>query len=98
MTLGIRKLIVVAAVLGIVLMANALFIAAWFNEAGLVEIAGKIRGEFLTGTAITILIALLFLLVQPRVATGAHAAATCSVCGEKVSPRSSYCADCGSKL
>ena len=37
-------------------MANALSIAAWLNEAGLVEIAGKIRSEFLTGTAITILV------------------------------------------
>jgi len=98
MTLGIRKLVVVGIVLGIMLMANALVISAWLNEAGLVEIAGKIRSEFLTGTAITILVALLILLVQPRVVTGAHVATTCSVCGETASPRASYCADCGSKL
>ena len=98
MTLGIRKLTVVAVVLGIVLMANALVIAAWLNEAGLLEMAGKIRSEFLTGTAITILVALLVLLVEPRIVARGRVAATCPVCGEKTSPRASYCADCGSKL
>jgi len=98
MALGIRKLIVVGMVLGIVLMANALVISAWLNNAGLVEIAGKIRSEFLTGTAITILVALLILLVQPRAAVNGRVATACSVCGEKTSPRANYCADCGSKL
>ena len=47
--------------LGVLLMANLLVIAAWLSEAGFVEIADKIRSEFLTGTAITILAALLIL-------------------------------------
>jgi len=38
----------------------------WLPEKGVVDWAKNIRNEYLTGTAITIIVALLILLVGPR--------------------------------
>lgn len=65
MSLGIRKLLVVGLVLAIVGIANVMIIAAWLQDTGLIDLARHVRREFLTGTAITILVALLILLAAP---------------------------------
>lgn len=96
MTLTLRKLIVLALVAGVFLLANALVIAHWLRDAGVIETAASIREEFLTGTAITVIAALLILLTTPgRQALGLGQ--KCSVCGHRqVGGR--YCSDCGSRL
>ena len=66
MTLGLRKVLIVGLVAGIVLVANLLVVASWLNQVGVIEAAQGIREEFLTGTAITIILALLILIVSPR--------------------------------
>ncbi len=99
MTLAIRKLVVVASIAVIVLAANAVAIAMWMSHTGIVDLAAKVRTEFLTGTAITILVALMILLVSPRSAARAQRATlSCPVCGEKGARGANYCAACGSKL
>jgi hypothetical protein len=53
--------------IGIVfLLANILIVANWIAETGIAEKAGWVRKEFLTGTAIAIIVALLILLVNSR--------------------------------
>jgi hypothetical protein len=59
MTLGIRKLVVLGLVAGVFLLANILLVARWLAEIGAIDVAVHIRREFLTGTAITIIVALL---------------------------------------
>ena len=97
MTLGLRKLIVVCSVTGIVLVANLLVIASWLDQAGVIETARMIRGEFLTGTAITIILALLVLLVNPRLPASARLS-RCPVCDHRTKPNDTYCSECGSRL
>ncbi|MFW6061177.1 MAG: hypothetical protein ACOC93_00055 [Planctomycetota bacterium] len=92
MTLTIRKCLLIAAIAGLMLLAHAVAIAGWLREAGVVRWAANVREEFLTGTAITILAALLVLLVGPG------GKAVCGVCRRKASPRSNYCPHCGSRL
>ena len=55
MTLGIRKVIVLGLVTGVFLTANALLVAGWLAEKGVIDFAKNIRAEYLTGTAITII-------------------------------------------
>jgi len=66
MTLGFRKLIIIALVGLIALTANFLIIAAWLQEQGIIEIAKHLQAEFLTGTAITIIVALLIIRGRGR--------------------------------
>ena len=95
MALGIRKLIVLGLAGGIFLVANIMVMAHWLNEIGVIEGAGWIRWEFLTGTAITIIVALLILLVKPR-GEGRSLFRHCPVCDHRLF-RGKYCSECGSK-
>jgi len=100
LTLGLRKLIVVGLVGGVFFMANALLVAHWLDELGLIGWAGSIRRDFLTGTAITIIIALLILLVPARhaVREGIGWLRRCPVCDGSLSRQAKYCGECGSKV
>jgi hypothetical protein len=81
----------------ILLLGNILFVANWLTEKGAVDWARHIRAEYLTGTAITIIVALLILLVSPR--AGSHGfVRRCPVCDHVLVGRSGYCSECGSKV
>jgi hypothetical protein len=97
--LGVRKILVVSLVGGVFLLANVMFVAHWLNETGVVDWAGQLRRDFLTGTAITVIIALLILLVKSR-AEGSVVGLIrrCPVCDHRILGRGSYCSDCGSKI
>ena len=101
MTLGIRKLIVICLVGVVFLAANAMIVAGWLQERGVIDMARDIRKDFLTGTAITIIVALLILLVRPsRTATAESRKwfGRCPVCDHLLMTRGSYCPECGSKV
>ncbi len=57
-----RKQIVVGLVATILLPANAVAVAESLNALGVVPLAHAIRAEFLTGTALAVIVVLLFLL------------------------------------
>ena len=97
MTVGIRKLIVLVLVGSIFLLANLWLIVAWLAEQGVVDWARHVRQEYLTGTAITITIALLILLAAPRT-RGAGLLRRCPVCEHVLLRGGKYCSDCGSKV
>jgi len=63
MTLGIRKLVVLVLVGSVFFLANLWFVVNWLDEHGVVNWAKHIRAEYITGTAISIIITLMILLV-----------------------------------
>ena len=95
MTLGIRKLIVVSLVGGLFLLANLWFVVTWLDSHGVIRAARQIRIEYLTGTALTLIVVLLVLLVGP--AKAGVWPRRCSVCGERLAMAGKYCAACGSR-
>ena len=97
MTLGIRKLVVLVLVGSVFLLANVLFVVSWLDEHGVVSWAQHIRTEYVTGTAITIIITLMILLVGGR-RSGIGLLRHCPVCDHRLMGRGAYCSDCGSKV
>lgn len=98
MTTTFRKIVLIAAIAAIITVANIAWIAGWLQEVGAVGAAHTIRHEFLTGTAITILIALFVLLTGRGQAQSApRLFGRCHVCGHRTIEGGEYCAHCGSR-
>jgi hypothetical protein len=97
MTLRGRKLIVLILVGLVLLLGNFILVANWLQEKGVIDWAKDIRKEYLTGTAITIIVVLLILLVAPR-GDGRRLLRRCPVCDHTLLGRGQYCSDCGSKV
>ena len=99
MTLGIRKLIVLVLVAAVFLLANVWLVVNWLDSMGVVDGARYVKREFLTGTALTIIVVLLILLVKPgRAAAGrVGLLRRCPVCDHRMLGRGKYCGECGSK-
>ena len=100
MSLASRKIIVISLIGLVFLAGNILIVANWLAEKGIEEKANWIRHEFLTGTAIAVIIALLILLVNPK-SGGSKSLGlirSCPVCDHRLIGSPNYCADCGSKI
>lgn len=95
MTLGLRKLIVVAVIVEVFLLANAFAVLRWLAAIGLIDLAHRVRTEYLTGTAITIIVVLLFLVGSPVYEWQTR---RCRVCDHPLPGRGRYCSGCGSLL
>jgi len=100
MTLLSRKIIVLSLIGIIFLTANLWFAVNWLDEHGVVNWAQHIRAEYVTGTAITIVIALMILLVRPKHEAAARTGLfrRCPVCDHVLIGKGAYCAECGSKV
>ena len=99
-SLGIRKLVVISLVGGTFLLANIWLVVNWLDDKGVIDGARYVRKASLTGTAITIIIVLLILLVKPgrQAAERSRLMRQCPVCDRTVVCFANYCKDCGSKL
>ena len=100
MSLAMRKIIVLGLIGFVFLAGNILFVANWLAEKGIEQKANWLREEFLTGTAIAVIIALLILLVNPRNASKRAISFNrrCPVCDKRLIENVNYCSECGSKL
>jgi rRNA maturation endonuclease Nob1 len=100
MSLTIRKMIVLGLIGLIFLAGNILFVANWLAENGIEQKANWLREEFLTGTAIAVIIALLILLVNPKSGSSRAIgfARRCPVCDKRLIGNVNYCSECGSKV
>ncbi|MHC4116416.1 MAG: hypothetical protein ACYSWO_02805 [Planctomycetota bacterium] len=100
MSLTIRKIIVLGLIGIIFLLANILVVANWIADSGIAEKAGWVRREFLTGTVIAIILALLVLLTSPRDNSSRAASfiRRCPICDERLRGNVNYCGECGSKV
>ena len=97
MTLGLRKLIVLLLVAAVFLLANMWLVVHWLQEQGAVDLARHIWSEYLTETAITIIVVLLILLVGPG-SFARRLVRRCPVCDHLLSGRTKYCGECGSRV
>jgi len=99
MTLARRKVLVISALLAIVVLANFGNLARWLDRAGVIGCAQGLRHEYLTGTAITIILVLLVLIVpQSRVLIiGRGTTSRCRVCDGVLNRPGRYCPTCGSR-
>ena len=100
MSMTIRKVIVLGLIGMIFLMANILVVANWIAETGIADKAVWVRREFLTGTAIAVILVLLILLVSPKNVTGKAFgfARRCPVCDKRLIGNVNYCGECGSRI
>lgn len=96
MSLTIRKLVVLSAVAVVFLLANVWLVASWLEEHGVIDCARHVQSEYLTGTAITIIVVLLILMVRPA---SSHSTwvRRCPVCEHILLGQGQYCSECGSK-
>lgn len=94
-----RKLVLIATISLILAVAGLPGIAAALTELGLVGLARNLRAEYLTGTAITVIIALLILLPRHAIVAIRFIATTgtCHVCRRGISRPAKYCPHCGSR-
>lgn len=93
-----RKLIIVAGIGSILFIAGLPSIVAWLDRAGLIEIAAWARVEFLTGTAITVIVALMILLPTEGGLQRYTRSYHCPVCDERLRHHCRYCHTCGSRV
>ncbi|MFH1635720.1 MAG: hypothetical protein ABIG63_17145 [Chloroflexota bacterium] len=101
MTLGLRKIILLGLIGCIFLMANVVVVANWLANSGVLQFAQTIKNNYLTGTAVTIIVALLILLVAPNKTGGSKIMSfvrRCPVCDHRLIGSANYCSDCGSKV
>ena len=101
MSLTMRKVVVLGSIVVVFLAANILVVANWIAKSGIAEEATWLRQEFLTGTAIAVIVALLILLVNPKAANagrGIRSLRRCPVCDKGLAGNPNYCGDCGSKV
>jgi len=75
-------------------------VATWLAEKGIEQKANWVREHFLTGTAVTIILVLLILLVSPRNSSSKvfGLVGRCPVCDHRLVGKANYCGDCGSKV
>jgi len=99
MNLRVRKIIVVAVAAAILILANFLVLAHWLDRVGIIGWAEGLRHEYLTGTAITIIVVLLVLIVPPsRIFVVGHGEQRrCRVCDGVLDRPGRYCPRCGSR-
>jgi len=94
-----RKFTVVCCLAAVSLIANIWLITRWLDENGVIDFARHIKAEYLTGTAITIIVVLLILLTTPRrVRAVATRTRHCPVCDGKLPTSANYCGECGSRV
>ena len=97
MTLTVRKRVVVVVVSAVLLLANAYVIVDWLATSGAIQWARAVRAEYLTGTALTIIVVLVFLLPRRRELVERWIC-RCHVCQRVCFGSGRYCARCGSRV
>lgn len=94
MTLTARKYLIIGFAAAILLLAGAFTVVSWLDNLGLIGWPGM-RDEYLTGTAITIIVVLLVLVGAPA---GHRVVRRCPVCEHVLMRPARYCPTCGSRI
>jgi hypothetical protein len=95
----VKKIIVVALLAGIILLANARLVAEWLGRIGVIAFAQHMRSEYATGTAITVILAMVFLLGgDGAIRACGRLVRRCPVCDHAMLRPGKYCGACGSRV
>ena len=97
MSLTMRKLIVAGSIVTVLLLANAVLVADWLARLGLVGLAQGVRQEYVTGTAITVIVVMMVLLLGPARSMPLPVR-RCPVCDRELRREGSYCPECGARV
>jgi hypothetical protein len=99
MSLRTKKIIVLAVIASIVLLANFWALAGWLDNLGVVAFAQHLRSEYVTGPAVTVILVLVLLLGSAgTVGTYARLSRRCPVCDHMMLRPGKYCGACGSRV
>jgi len=96
MTLAVRKRLVAGSVLLLFGLANLGVFVSWLDAVGVLAWAQGVCERYLTGSAVTVIVALLILLPSGTVI--AICAQRCRVCDALLLRRGKYCSECGSRV
>ena len=100
MNLRTRKLVIVSLIAAVILLVNSWAIAGWLDHTGAVGLASHLWSEHLTGTAVAVIVALLYLFGSPggRGWIDVQSASRSRVCDQRLVQQGRYCAACGSRV
>lgn len=99
MSLRAKKIVVLTVLATVILFANVWAIAGWLDSVGIIAVAQRLRSEYATGTAITVILALLFLLGGAgAIGTCGRLIRRCPVCDRTLLRPGRYCGACGSRV
>ena len=94
----LRKLIVITAMIVVLTIAGLPAITVALDRSGVIPLARAIRAEYLTGTAITIIIGLVVLVPSVSRVWLRTQVTHCPVCDQQLRQRGRYCPTCGSRV
>lgn len=99
MSLRAKKIVVVAVIAAVVLLANAWLVAEWLDRLGVIAFAQHLHAEYVTGTAIMVILAVVFLLGGAgAISTCGRLIRRCPVCDQTLLRPGKYCGECGSRV
>ena len=93
-----RKFVVLGLAVLILMLAGLPAITDTLDQIGIIPAARAIRAEYLTGTAIVVIVTLLVLLPSRWRVSVISRDYECPVCGERIRPSGRYCPACGSRV
>ena len=96
MTLTARKRLVASRVLLPIGFANLGMFVSWLETLGVLAWARRVCDQYITGTGVTVIAALLILLPSGTVI--AICAQRCRVCDALLLRRGKFCSECGSRV
>jgi hypothetical protein len=98
-SLRAKKIVVVAVIGAVILLANAWLVAEWLDKLGAVDWAQHVRAEYFTGTAIVVILAMIFLLGgESAIRACGRLVRRCPVCDHAILRPGKYCGACGSRV
>lgn len=99
MSLRSKKIILLVILLVVVLSANAREVVDWLDHLGVIAWAQHVRSEYVTGTSIAVILAMVFLLGGTQmIARCVRILRRCSVCDHTFFRPAKYCGACGSRM
>jgi len=98
-SLRMKKAIVLAALVSVLLLSNVWLVAGWLDKLGVIAVADRLRTEYLTGTAIAVIVTMLFLLGgDGAIRACGRLVRRCPVCDHPMLRPGKYCGECGSRM
>ncbi|MGA2500596.1 MAG: hypothetical protein ABSH20_22885 [Tepidisphaeraceae bacterium] len=95
MTLQRRKTLVAGVVVGILALTHLNTLVHWLHRAGIIELANWVGERYLTGTAVAIMVTLIFLTTDASRIDPMDHSRRCRTCDRALARDGRYCPHCG---